>query len=237
MKEKLESVHSVISNSFKELFFEEERHIYKVDEKVLPSVSSMLKNHYPEFDDVYWAKIKGKENFQQVLQEWKTKTQKALSNGTTVHLFAEEWWNNKKIKAESPQQEAVLKFLNNLTETGRYTLLNTELQMYSKKYDFAGTCDLLMWDHLNDYAVIMDYKTNENLDKEFGFLLSPFEYTPNSSFNKYQIQLSYYQLILEEINIEVKERYVIWLKQDGNYETRPCYDYTNVLKEYLNNKQ
>jgi ATP-dependent exoDNAse (exonuclease V) beta subunit len=106
--------------------------------------------------------------------------------------------------------------------------------MYSEKYNYAGTCDLLMWDNLKDHAIIMDYKTNEELDKQFGFLLEPFSYSANTAFNKYQIQLSYYQLILEEINIKVEERFIIWLKHDGTYEVRQCFDFTNVLKDYLN---
>lgn len=228
---------NIISNSFSKLLFEEEKHIYTVDEKVLPSVSAMVKSHCIPFDELYWAKKeeqKGKESLQQVLEKWETKRNIATSNGTSVHVYAEKWWERKDSIPQNNQQKAVRDFLEELTATGRYSLLHTELQMYSEKYNYAGTCDLLMWDNLEDHAIIMDYKTNEELDKQFGFLLEPFSYSANTAFNKYQIQLSYYQLILEEVNIEVKERFIIWLKHDGTYEVRPCFDFTNVLKDYLN---
>jgi hypothetical protein len=231
------NVIDTISDSFSKLFFQEDKHIYTVNEKVLPSVSALVKSHCETFDELYWAEKeqqKGKESLQQILERWETKRNVAASNGTSVHVYAEKWWQNKNSIPQTNQQKAVKDFLENLTESGRYTLVSTELQMYSEKYKYAGTCDLLMWDNLNDTAVILDYKTNENLDKQYGFLLEPFSYSANTSFNKYQIQLSYYQLILEEIDIEVKERFIVWLKHDGTYEVRPCFDFTNVLKEYLN---
>lgn len=228
---------SIISDSFSKLFFQEDKHIYTVDEKILPSVSSMVKSHCETFDELYWAKKeeqKGKESIQQVLEKWERKRNIAAANGTEVHVYAEKWWQRKDSIPKTNQQKAVKDFLEELTATGRYSLVNTELQMYSKKYNYAGTCDLLVWDNLEDYAIIIDYKTNEQLDKQFGFLLEPFSYSANTAFNKYQIQLSYYQLILEEVNIEVKERFIVWLKQDGTYEVRQCFDFTDVLKDYLN---
>lgn len=226
-----------IDTAFSNLEFEPERHLYKVENKTLPSVSSLIKKHVEPFDEMYWAtKVANKRKcpVSEVLKEWEDKRNKSTSNGTSVHLFAEKWWEDKTKIPTSPQEEGLEKFLKYITEEKGYVLVCAEIQMYSKKYNYAGTCDLLVYDTINNKVVLLDYKTNFELDKQYNYLLEPFNYLPDTQFNKYQLQLSYYQIMLEEAGIKVDERYVVWLKHDGDYKLRYCNDFTETIKNYLN---
>lgn len=231
-------VQSKIQNAFLDLEFEEGRHLYKVKNKLLTSTTAMIKQHTPEFNEKEVAgnvarKLQVKTN--EVLLEWKNKREKAASQGTKVHLFAENYIVDNELVPTCGQEEAVKKFIHENILSGKYTVLTTELKMYSEKYGYAGTSDLLLWDNELEEIVIADYKTNYDLDKQYGYLLEPFSYTPNTPYCKYQIQLSYYQILLEEIDLYAKQRVIIWLKTDGTYELRNCTDFTSTLKHYLNN--
>lgn len=229
-------VQSKIQNAFLDLEFEEGRHLYKVKNKLLTSTTAMIKQHTPEFNEKEVAgnvarKLQVKTN--EVLLEWKNKREKAAYQGTKVHLFAENYIVNNELVPTCRQEEAVKKFIHENILSGKYTVLITELKMYSEKYGYAGTSDLLLWDNELEEIVIADYKTNYDLDKQYGYLLEPFSYTPNTPYCKYQIQLSYYQILLEEIELYAKQRVIIWLKTDGTYELRNCNDFTTILKDYL----
>ena len=231
-------VQSKIQNAFLDLEFEEGRHLYKVKNKLLTSTTAMIKQHTPEFNEKEVAgnvarKLQVKTN--EVLLEWKNKREKAAYQGTKVHLFAENYIVDNELVPTCKQEEAVKKFIHENILSGKYTVLITELKMYSEKYGYAGTSDLLLWDNELEEIVIADYKTNYDLDKQYGYLLEPFSYTPNTPYCKYQIQLSYYQILLEEIDLYAKQRVIIWLKTDGTYELRNCTDFTSTLKDYLNN--
>lgn len=229
-------VQSKIQNAFLDLEFEEGRHLYKVKNKLLTSTTAMIKQHTPEFNEKEVAgnvarKLQVKTN--EVLLEWKNKREKAAYQGTKVHLFAENYIVDNELVPSCRQEEAVKKFIHENILSGKYTVLITELKMYSEKYGYAGTSDLLLWDNELEEIVIADYKTNYDLDKQYGYLLEPFSYTPNTPYCKYQIQLSYYQILLEEIQLYAKQRVIIWLKTDGTYELRNCNDFTTILKDYL----
>ena len=232
----LNDVQFKLQNAFLDLEFEEGRHLYKVKNKLLTSTTAMIKQHTPDFHEKEVAgnvarKLQVKTN--EVLLEWKNKREKAAHQGTRVHLFAENYIVDNELVPTCEQEEAVKKFIHENILSGKYTVLTTELKMYSEKYEYAGTSDLLLWDNELEEIVIADYKTNYDLDKQYGYLLEPFSYTPNTPYCKYQIQLSYYQILLEEIELYAKQRLIIWLKTDGTYELRNCNDFATILKDYL----
>lgn len=229
-------IQNQIKTSFDQLEFEEGRHIYRLNGKILPSVSSCLKKHYEEFDENKMAISSAKKqgvSVAEIKKRWKNKRENAATNGTKVHLFAENYWLGIQEIASCNQEIAFTNYYNSIDHS-RYKLVWLELRMFSNKYKYAGTSDLLLYDTLNNGLVIGDYKTNEDLDKQWEYLYPPFEYTPSTPYNKYQLQLSYYQIMLEEfIDIPVIERQIIWLKRDGTFELRQATDFTKQIKTFL----
>ena len=114
--------------------------------------------------------------------------------------------------------------------------VTAELRMYHFKHLFAGTADVLLFDTKNQTYIIADYKTNKDLNKNFRnkTMLAPFNNLLDSPLNHYQIQLSYYQILLEQIGVKVSRRIIVWLDLEGNYQMIDTEDLTDKLKEILN---
>ena len=83
--------------------------------------------------------------------------------------------------------------------------------------------------------LIPTHNTNEDLFKNYKgkTLLSPFEDLLDSPYNKYQLQLSMYQLLFEQCGFEVESRRIIWLKPNGTYENFKTEDLTQKLLKEL----
>lgn len=191
--------------------------------------------------------------------QWRFKSLRATTTGTLVHAYGESlgWLRNghpelitpdnrcKYIEDKGwlvptrPKEEAILKFYDELNEDLHFVLAET--QVYSNKSEasmvkqqFCGTFDLLMWyeckkNPQNSGLVVMDYKTNAELTKEFSratnkMMLPPFDGMFEEALSHYQIQLSLYAMCLRGIGFDVKALRIIWLKDDGTYELVPLVD-------------
>lgn len=150
-----------------------------------------------------------------------------------------------------PKEEAILKFWDEifsneniyfvLAETKVYTGKNKQLT--NLKQDYAGTFDLLWYykhptDDSKSGLIILDYKTNGSLTNDFSrnmgkFFIEPFEDFYDEALSSYKLQLSAYQIPLEDIGLKVIGRRIIWLKDDGTYELIPIEDYTQKLRQVL----
>lgn len=216
---KLEEDKSKVLSYFWDLQFFEETHTYKVNDEIYPSVSSIMGRFKNPFDTnkVAFFVAKGRGiTTEQVLQEWEENKNKACELGTKTHAFGENYCSSSM--PTSGFEEAIVKFYNDLPE---YIVpVFRELQMYSKKYKFAGTADLILYNKNTQKYIIVDYKTNKELFKNYKNqkLLPPFDNLLDNNFNKYQIQLSAYQYLLEQTEIEVENRRIVWLKEDGSYQ-------------------
>ena len=123
-----------------------------------------------------------------------------------------------------------------------YSGKNKELT--NLKQDYCGTFDLLMYyqdpngDEDRSGLVILDYKTNGELRSEFShsfgkMLLEPFGDMYDEALSLYTLQLSAYQIPLEDIGLKVIARRIIWLKDDGTYELIPLPNFTDRLRQAL----
>ena len=84
-------------------------------------------------------------------------------------------------------------------------------------------------------SLIPTHNTNKDLFKNYKgkTLLAPFEDLLDSPYNKYQLQLSMYQLLFEQCGFEVESRRIIWLKPNGTYENFKTEDLTQKLLKEL----
>lgn len=227
-----------ISSFFTGIHLEEEDHRYTLHKKKeLVSVSSKIEPYYNSFDEYNISKGVAKKrgiSQQEVLDEWAATRNEACDRGTRVHNFGEAYTYNRTLSPSCPQEEAVVKFWNDLPE--HIVPLIMELQMYHRDYDFAGTADIPLWNKKTQTAIIADYKTNKDLFKNFKGqkMKPPFGHLLDNPFNKYQVQLSFYQILLEQTGIKVSSRKLIWLKKDATYELFDTEDFTTELIIELN---
>ena len=64
-------------------------------------------------------------------------------------------------------------------------------------------------------------------------MYDPFSNLLDSPYNHYQLQLSLYQLLLEEVGFEVENRHIVWLLPDGEYKIYQTRDFTSILKQLV----
>jgi hypothetical protein len=86
--------------------------------------------------------------------------------------------------------------------------------------------------------MLVTHNTNKDLKNDFNRaksnrLLQPFQDFIDEPLSIYSIQLSLYQLGLEQLGIHVVDRNLIWLKDDGSYEKIGTPDLTQRLLNTL----
>lgn len=145
------------------------------------------------------------------------------------------------------KEEAVAKFYEDLYNLDTIYPVMAEAQIYTSKelglelsQNYSGTFDMLFaYKHKGKWKLaIFDWKTNASLENTFNqsklnMLLNPFGYLVDEPKSIYTIQLSAYQLGIEQLGYEVIDRKLIWLKENGEYEKIPVEDVSKELKNAL----
>lgn len=195
---------------------------------------------------------------EEILAQWKIKSDHACEFGTNVHAFGESMFyymtgEPDKILDEckeqfdengpipyNPQEEAIVKFWDDLPEN--FVPVLAETKVFNRNgTQYAGTFDILFYyvdepESPKNGLVIFDYKTNEDLYKNYRgqTLLWPFQDMLDQNASYYQLQLSCYQIPLENLGYKVIGRRLIWVRPDGNYEKVKLDSVSGRLREALN---
>ena len=228
-----------ISESFADLEFIDDTHQYFLEGKELTPVSTVIHKFKPAFDAEKIAlNIAGnEERAEALLEKWEKHTEKACKYGSKVHSFAESYFYNRTLVPTDNAERAVVKFYNSLHE--KVLPVMCETKVYCQSLGFAGTFDLLCYYYdkaqQRSGLVIYDFKTNKDLYKNFArkCLYKPFDNLLDMPLSIYQLQLSCYQVPLEDLGLDVIARRIVWLKQDGTFECIKMENYTNTLRNVL----
>jgi ATP-dependent exoDNAse (exonuclease V) beta subunit len=229
---------SKIQQPFNKLSFEEKKHKYYVDNQpIKTSVSGLISEFYEHFNAQQVAPYSAAKmgiSTEEVLAHWAAINQESRDRGHRVHAFGEVYQFNRNLKPSCPQEEAIVKFWQDVPE--HVLPLAAELRMYHFKHLFAGTADIILFNTKTQTYIIADYKTNKDLFKNYmgKTMIGPFSHLLDMPLNHYVIQLSYYQLLLEQVGVKVSRRVIIWLGLDGNYQLFDTEDVTDILKITLN---
>lgn len=136
-------------------YFEESKHTEYTAEELLPIIDEALKQH-------------------------EIKKQAAADTGSLVHAFAESFARYKLGQGEQPVIDenweenvgnGVMAFLDWFNEN-KVEFIETEKFLYSKKYDYVGTTDVVA--KVNDEIVIIDYKTSKGIYSEQYYQLAAY---------------------------------------------------------------
>jgi hypothetical protein len=234
IKEKL----SQVKKFFSSLVFDAEAHSYKSGGRTLCSVSSTIKQYveYVDFERIafFVAKKRSKEEgitytAEMILQEWEDKKNNSCNMGNEAHLFGENF--TKDSIPKTGFDKAIKAFWESLPE--HIIPFCFELQMFSLEFGLAGTSDIILYNTKTNKFIIADYKTNEDLFRNHKgkTLLAPFDTLLDNPISKYVLQLSYYQILFEQLGkgFEVESRRIIWVKPDGTFIIYETKDYTKEL--------
>lgn len=248
VKTKVNECRDLIIQKFGDIKFLEEGHKYFIGEDEYIPVSNIIKRYEPEVDwdqkAADYAMKYGRKK-EDVQKDWKLNNLKSTISGTRTHEFGESYTNvlcghpeliceqNKPqyikeyntMVATYPKEEAVKKFYDelekNLHPVGAEFKLSTKYLEWAEK--ICGTCDLLFYDSDKDGYVLMDWKTNKSLIKEFSrtngiHMTGCMNKYVDEPLSHYILQFNIYQRLLESIGLKIIDRILIWLKDDGTYD-------------------
>lgn len=225
-------------NAFSDLRFVDDTHTYYVNDQPLQhSVSFFLHELSQPFDSDRMSQLVAERDGltqEEVLDNWKQINKAACDLGTKTHLFAEHYASDRSLKPQSGYEEAVVNFYN--TMPSHIVIAATEFEMYHKDYLFGGTTDIIFYDTKKNGLIVGDWKTNKDIFKNYQnqTLQFPFQDLLDCPASKYQLQLSTYQIMLEQVvDIPIINRVMIWLRPDGSFQSYLTNDYTNRIKDYF----
>ncbi len=229
---------------FAGLRFEPTKHEYFVEDKKVPkSVSGLVKGFVVPTDfDKIAANIDRRDNLPPGTTKaiWAEKNRIACEGGTDTHDYGESKYKDQNQIADTKKKQAIDRFWQKLNteHPGRYFIVAVETRMYHKKYFFSGTNDVTLYDRLTNTYIIVDYKTNEDLFKNFNgnTLADPFSQILDCPYNHYQIQLSFYEILMIQLGLTVSERWIVWLLPDGEPELYKAHDFSGILINYLEDR-
>lgn len=248
---KVNEYRNLITDKFGDIKFLEEGHKYFIGEDEYLPVSSVIKIYEPSVDwdkkAEDYARKYGK-NKEEVQKSWKLNNLKSTISGTRTHEFGESYTNllcghpeliceqnkNQYVKEFNcliptyPKEDAIKKFFDELPDY--LHPIGAEFKMSTKYIKDAspvcGTCDLLFYNSKDDGIEIFDWKTNKSLINEYSRKFGTMMYGPLCMFideplSHYTVQFNCYQRMLESIDLKIIGRTLVWLKDDGDYETIP----------------
>ncbi len=223
-------------------------HTYTLGGKPLTSATGYLHNFVKPFDSDYWSKKKADQEGitqEEMLARWDAKRDRSCDVGTMTHDYIEnfyEKYNLTRNDESAPNDEEVKHRINKFHKIYDERLvplqsIASELRIFSRIWPICGTLDKL---YLYENQILVgDWKTNEKIktDKDFcfGYLLPPFNKYKDNELNKYSLQISLYQLILEEAGIYSDYGFIVHLPT-GEAEPKiiKVKSFKEELRGYLN---
>jgi hypothetical protein len=178
--------------------------------------------------DDFWTYSIKEEKLEQARKAWTIKRDTAGDIGTLVHEHCEEYAKSK-IKGvkyepvyESEQVEKMVKRFIDWAEENNVKFLLSEQKLYSEKYWFAGTVDLLI--EIKGKKYIADLKTSSDI------------------YYSHYIQMAGYHIALQEMGkVKDLEGYIVLniqktLKKDGavKFKEKRITNFTDFQVAFLN---
>ncbi|MCP4181313.1 MAG: hypothetical protein GY756_26420 [bacterium] len=214
------------------IFFIEAEHKYYTDTiKDFISVTAFVESLFKKFDkekiSYFYAKKHGLSQ-EKVLLEWDKKASDSRELGTNVHEFCEAYLLNRDLP-EPISEKAKLLFRHAEEKLEKllidFSLVSSEKIIFSEQIKLCGTADLIMREKSTNRVYLLDFKTNNAIDKtnKWGkYALSPFSQFDDNNFTHYIIQLNAYRklLLLEKYFNEEIYMGIIHFSSKGTFSHR-----------------
>lgn len=195
------------------VYFYEDTHEYidNLNNKYI-SVTTLIKNFFPEFDEIHQANEMHKrsgDSVELILNYWKMVRELAQEHGTNVHYGCECFIRGDKVQKYEKEKtnNCINSSIDFIKKQDIGKIISCEKLLFDFDDKIAGQCDLIFRD--GDTLIIGDWKTNkkisiESFNNEKG--IYPLHRYPNSDFYKYFIQLNTYLYLC------IKNNFYPWAK-------------------------
>lgn len=171
----------ITAPQFPELDFKEEPHIYLLDGVQIPSVSAIMEPlSRAKYDGINEAVL-----------------QKAADRGTAIHNAIENYVLYGIVDIPQDFKPYIDAFLD-WWDLAKPDAVGTEIRMYHKLMNYAGTCDLLCY--IGGELNLIDYKSTYAVSEKLC-----------------GVQLEAYRQALKSHEIEIARKRILHLKKDGKH--------------------
>lgn len=216
-----------------ELHFDPQSHIYTVDGKKVTGVTGATGIiNKPAL--IYWAVNQAVESLQgrlepdkkydeleirDMLETAKTAHRKfskdAADIGTMIHEWIEKWIKGDKPKLPTNEilHKAVSSFMG-WAKKSKAEFIHTERKVYSKKYNYAGTCDFVA--KIDGKYVVGDIKTSSGFYPEMFFQVA-----------------AYQQALKEELDLKFSSNVIVRCGKDGALEIKETKEFKENFGAFL----
>lgn len=233
-----------LHRAFMNIRYYDDKHVY-IDTNTgeeLISCTTFIKNYQQAFQKDFWLKKKAKEykiSEEELEESWNKKRIIGTTRGTMLHKFLENLLLNKEYPIEYPKFVHTLNSLDFITFHKTFERLKgfaenfvqdhlhlvpvkLELVLGDSELKLAGQCDALFYDTEKECFAIYDFKTDLKIDvhNKYQNFKKPLSHLSQSEINKYSLQLSIYQFLIER-NTDIRIGYnkIVWFNpKQENYE-------------------
>jgi hypothetical protein len=235
---------------FSDIVVDSVNHGYRIGDKNLVSVTTVLKSVIPEFDkDSISLKMAERSGVTQaeILRQWEAKGAKSRDKGTRLHQYIEDVMAGKvdpimgRVNDRLPEMDAFDDAWTKLRAELDAKVVKQEFVVGDEELGVAGRVDslisILPYKAKSRLACIFDWKTGSKFEvtNRYEKLLPPFHAYDNCKLNEYSIQLSLYRLIMErnKPDIQLSDGYILHLREDGTYQLHRARDFREEIAEWL----
>jgi CRISPR/Cas system-associated exonuclease Cas4 (RecB family) len=210
------------------LSYHDDKHMYYVNDKKVESVTGICQRGVPKPQLINWLvntpmnevkrlineKLDMGEQLDRAMLERIFATAKKKPDtfkdegalvGSVVHGLIEDYLNNKKIPTQS--DKAVVNCWNLFLDwwnKQEYKTVHIEKKIYSAKYNYAGTLDLVVKDK-NNKLVLIDIKTSNHVTFDYFLQLNAYRFAYEEETNQKISKAFVVRLPKKEIEVEIKE--------------------------------
>ena len=209
--------------------FDELSHTYRVDNKELISVTTLIHQFQKEFASDYWAERKALERGverQVVLDEWAAKATQAQLRGTSFHEYMERNLNKLELLEHPlhlvPLKPLADKFLADIQ--GKMIAIKSEFRVGDNLLAIAGTVDQLFFNLKSQQLEIWDWKSNSKFNSASRYtLINGLEHLADCEHVVYSLQLLLYRhLLVTNSKLKIGGCYIAWFNENNsNYKIYP----------------
>lgn len=196
-------------------------HIYSYDKDKdisFSSVTEVIDTHFKPFDSkmIAGALVKNTQKYAHYSSgsELEAEWDRLRDRASEVHSQIEKYINDGKDPSAQRAKLAVDWFKKQKNKYGKEAY--AEVIVFNDKSKVSGTVDLLVYHPDKEGVYIFDWKTTRDLYKSRGKgITSITNDVRDTKFEKGQLQLSMYRLLLNQLGIKVIRSYLLHLTEDG----------------------
>jgi ATP-dependent exoDNAse (exonuclease V) beta subunit len=195
-----------------EIIFTEEDHSYRsiIDNQEISYISgtSFLGKYFPQFDPsgeiTRRCALKEGISVEEIKAKWKAKGAESCRLGTRMHetiedvLLDNKFRNTPENEVEQQRFSHAINIAKKLKST--IDILGVEKIVFDPQLKIAGTIDLFAKTRKNNVYLIIDHKSNAEIERENKwnkFCLDPISHIPDTHIGHYGLQLNLYEYLLK----------------------------------------